>query len=193
MTWIKTMPYDQADPELKRIYESVRALYPREYADPVVAITNADGTSDSITAAHSLIPEAMRHMMSGLGVLLQPNLPLTRRQQEMIAAVVSMQNQCFYWLESHLEFLSRASLDKELAAELRRDYTQARLDEADRVMLDYVRKITTAAQTITPADHEQLRAAGYDDIGILQITLIASWFNYINRVADALGVGKGTA
>ena len=55
-----------------------------------------DGSSDSIVAAHSLIPEAMRHIMSGLGVLLQPNLPLTRRQQEMIASVVSVQNSCFY-------------------------------------------------------------------------------------------------
>ena len=96
MTWIKTVPYEDANPELRRVYESVRALYPAEYADPVSAVTHSDGTSDSITAAHSLIPEAMRHMMSGLGVLLQPNLPLTRRQHEMIAAVVSVKNQCFY-------------------------------------------------------------------------------------------------
>lgn len=96
MTWIKTVPYEQADAGLKQVYESVRALYPREYADPVAALTRADGSNDSIVAAHSLIPEAMRHMMSGFGVLLQPNLPLTRRQQEMIASVVSVQNQCFY-------------------------------------------------------------------------------------------------
>jgi hypothetical protein len=96
MAWIKTVPYEQADPELKRVYEAVRALYPGEYADPVAALVRADGTSESISAAHSLIPEAMRHMMSGLGVLLQPNLPLTRRQQEMIASVVSVENQCFY-------------------------------------------------------------------------------------------------
>jgi len=96
MTWIKTVPYDQAGPELRRLYESIRALYPAEYADPVAAVTRADGTGDSITAAHSLIPEAMRHMMSGLGILLQPDLPLTRRQQEMIAAVVSVENRCFY-------------------------------------------------------------------------------------------------
>jgi len=96
MTWIKTIPYEVADPELRRIYEAVRPLYPAEYADPVAAVTRPDGTSDSITAAHSLIPEAMRHMMSGLGVLLQPDLPLTRRQHEMIAAVVSVKNQCFY-------------------------------------------------------------------------------------------------
>lgn len=96
MTWIKTIPHEAADEELKKLYESVRALYPREYADPVKAIARKDGGSDSIVAAHSIIPEAMRHMMSGLAVLLQPNLPLTRRQQEMIASVVSLQNQCFY-------------------------------------------------------------------------------------------------
>ena len=96
MTWIKTIPYEEASHELKRVYEAVRALYPKEYADPVQTLTRPDGGSDSIVAAHSIIPEAMRHMMSGLGVLLQPNLPLTSRQQEMIASVVSIQNQCFY-------------------------------------------------------------------------------------------------
>jgi alkylhydroperoxidase family enzyme len=57
-------------------------------------------------------------------------------------------------------------------------------------MLDYVVLITKDATLISPADHERLRAVGFDDTGILQITLIASWFNYINRVADALGVGR---
>ena len=54
-------------------------------------------------------------------------------------------------------------------------------------MLDYVVQITRDATRISPADHERLRSVGFDDKGILQITLIASWFNYINRVADALG------
>lgn len=57
-------------------------------------------------------------------------------------------------------------------------------------MLDYVAQLTRDATRITPEDHETLRAVGFDDQGILQITLIASWFNYINRVADALGVGR---
>ena len=97
MTWIKTVPPAQAGPELRQIYESVRALYPPEYRGELVpSLVRPDGTTDSISAAHSLIPEAMRHMMSGLGVLLQPHLPLTRRQQEMIAAVVSVHNSCFY-------------------------------------------------------------------------------------------------
>jgi alkylhydroperoxidase family enzyme len=57
-------------------------------------------------------------------------------------------------------------------------------------MLDYVVQLTRDATRLGPGDHERLRAAGFDDTGILQITLIASWFNYINRVADALGVGR---
>ena len=57
-------------------------------------------------------------------------------------------------------------------------------------MLQYVVKLTKDATRVAPEDHERLRAAGFDDRGILQITLIAAWFNYINRVADALGVGR---
>ncbi len=57
-------------------------------------------------------------------------------------------------------------------------------------MLDYVARLTKDATDISQQDHERLRAVGFDDQGILQITLIASWFNYINRVADALGVGR---
>ena len=73
---------------------------------------------------------------------------------------------------------------------LEEDYQTAPIAEQDRVMLDYVVQITKDATRISPADHERLRAVGFDDKGILQITLIASWFNYINRVADALGVGR---
>ena len=71
------------------------------------------------------------------------------------------------------------------------DYRKAPISEQEKVMLDYVVQITRDATRISPADHERLRAVGFDDKGILQITLIASWFNYINRVADALGVGRG--
>ena len=58
-------------------------------------------------------------------------------------------------------------------------------------MLEYAVKITRDATEIQPSDHETLRSVGFDDRAILQITLIASWFNYVNRVADALGVGRG--
>jgi len=82
-------------------------------------------------------------------------------------------------------------LDQELVAALEADYRNAPISEQEKVMLDYVVQITRDATRISPADHERLRSVGFDDKGILQITLIASWFNYINRVADALGVGRG--
>ncbi len=73
---------------------------------------------------------------------------------------------------------------------LQDDYRTAPVSEQDRAMLDFAAQLTRDATRITSEDHERLRAVGFDDKGILQITLIASWFNYINRVADALGVGR---
>ncbi len=93
-------------------------------------------------------------------------------------------------MESHAEFLRRVSLDEDLVAGLRADHKTAPITQAERVMCDYVVQLTRDATKISPKYHENLRAHGFDDIAILQITLIASWFNYINRVADALGVGR---
>ena len=73
---------------------------------------------------------------------------------------------------------------------LEKDYANAPISQQDRVMLDYVIKLTKDATKVCREDIEGLRKAGFDDRGILQITLIASWFNYINRVADSLGVGR---
>jgi len=77
-----------------------------------------------------------------------------------------------------------------MVAELRKDFRSAPISEQDKVMLEYVVKLTRDATQCTPEDHRRLRTVGFDDRGILQITLIAAWFNYINRVADALGVGR---
>ena len=82
------------------------------------------------------------------------------------------------------------TLDEKLVRAIQEDYEHAPLSPTDRAMLDYVGKITVDATSIGPEDHENLRGHGFDDRAILQITLIASWFNYINRVADALGVGR---
>jgi len=82
------------------------------------------------------------------------------------------------------------TLDAALVAALEEDYTKAAVSDQERAMLDYVVQLTKDATRIGPQHHDRLRAAGFDDRGILQITLIAAWFNYINRVADALGVGR---
>ena len=82
------------------------------------------------------------------------------------------------------------TLDDDFVNALQADLTNAPLPETDRVIVDYVVKLTKDAKKVSPLDHERLRAAGFDDKGILQITLIASWYNYINRVADSLGIGR---
>ena len=82
------------------------------------------------------------------------------------------------------------TLDQELIDALQRDYTTAPITGSERAMLDYVVKLTRDATKVGKEDHKRLRAVGFGDQAILQITLIASWFNYINRVADALGVGR---
>ncbi len=82
------------------------------------------------------------------------------------------------------------TMDEPFVESIRKDFRSAPISDQDRIMLEYVEQLTRDATRISPAHHNKLRAAGFDDRGILQITLIASWFNYINRVADALGVGR---
>lgn len=82
------------------------------------------------------------------------------------------------------------TLDESLVERLRADYRSAPITAAEKAMLDYAVQLTRDATRLTREDVDGLRAHGFDDRGILQIALIASWFNYINRVADALGVGR---
>jgi len=77
-----------------------------------------------------------------------------------------------------------------MVAALQKDWRTAPISGQDKVMVEYVVKLTKDATQCSRVDHDKLRAVGFDDRGILQITLIAAWFNYINRVADALGVGR---
>jgi len=93
MTWIKTIGPDQAEGPLKEALAAQRALYPKEYAAPVQP--TGDGTS-GIVASHSLIPDALYHAFSTFGVLMSPELPLTRAQHEMITTMVSVTNRCRY-------------------------------------------------------------------------------------------------
>lgn len=93
MTWIRTIPQSQTDDLTRRMMEEQRKLYPPEYATPV--FKTGDGPS-AIVASHSLIPKALFHAFATFGELMSPELPLTRRQHEVIATVVSVTNRCFY-------------------------------------------------------------------------------------------------
>ncbi|HLO00419.1 MAG TPA: hypothetical protein VK208_18320 [Pyrinomonadaceae bacterium] len=93
MTWIKTIsPKD--DELVRRAMEAQRELYPSEYAVPIHP--TPDQQSSEIVASHSLIPVALEHAFATFGVLMSPELPLSRRQHEMITTVVSVVNRCHY-------------------------------------------------------------------------------------------------
>jgi len=93
MTWIKTFRMDE-DERVKQAIEAERKLYPVEYRTPAPAVDH--GEANSITASHSLIPDALYHSFSAYGAMLSPDLPLQRRQHEMIATIVSVANRCHY-------------------------------------------------------------------------------------------------
>ena len=93
MTWIKTVAVDESD-EVRKAVESQRELYPIEYATPVHP--TLDGETAGIVASHSLIPTALYHAFATFGSLMSPDLPLDRRQHEMITTVVSVTNRCHY-------------------------------------------------------------------------------------------------
>jgi hypothetical protein len=91
MAWIKTIPFSQAGPALRTALDAQQRLYPKEYArDP------GDDGERSVVATHTLIPDALYHAFATFGVLMSPELPLTRRQHEMITTRVSAVNRCHY-------------------------------------------------------------------------------------------------
>ncbi len=93
MAWIKTLPMAEADDALRRAMEAQRALYPGEYATPVHP---SEGGGAQIVESHSLIPDALYHAFATFGVLMSPQLPLSRRHHEIITTMVSVTNRCVY-------------------------------------------------------------------------------------------------
>ena len=90
MAWIKTIPYEEADDELRQAMEAQHSLYPKEYE------RRPDDTSESIVSTHTLIPQALHHAFAAFGALMSPKLPLSRAQHEMITTHVSAINRCHY-------------------------------------------------------------------------------------------------
>jgi hypothetical protein len=93
MTWIRTIPMSEADDKLHQALEGQKAFYPKEYAEPVHP---DDAGGASIVGAHTLLPEALYHSFATFGALMSPELPLSRRQHEMITTMVSVTNRCRY-------------------------------------------------------------------------------------------------
>lgn len=71
---------------------------------------------------------------------------------------------------------------------IKRDYREADLEPRCRAMLDFAVTVTKSQQHIDRHEVDQLRAAGLSDEDVLNVVQIVGFFNYYNRLVDALGV-----
>jgi uncharacterized peroxidase-related enzyme len=173
MAWIDVIPEADATGDLRAAYD---------------AIARQRGKLSNIMRVHSLHPEAMQTHMDLYLSLLFSRSPLRRADRELLATVVSAVNGCAYCVHHHAEALHAYWKDRDRVEQVMDDYAAADLPEATRAMLDYAVKLTRTPEATTEADVKVLRAAGYDDRAILDINLITSYFNFVNRIASGLGV-----
>lgn len=171
--WIRTIDEDEADGELKLAYDRVRA---------------ARGGVANIFKAQSLDPKSLQaHLDLYLSLMFGAG-GLSRREREMVAVVVSAVNGCDYCVEHHSAALRRYVKDEGLVADLGHAPRDAKLDSRDRAAVDYAMALTKDPSSVTKNSVEGLRAVGMTDEEILRLNLIVGYFNFVNRVANGLGV-----
>jgi uncharacterized peroxidase-related enzyme len=177
MAWIDTVSEDTATRPLKDIYDQIDAHR---------------GKVANILKAQSLNPDALRAHLDLYETLLFGISDLSRVEREMIAVVVSAENGCAYCVRHHQAALAARVDDEALIEQLAADYTAVGvpepLTEKQRVMLDYAARLTTDVADMAETDVDALREAGWKSRGILDINLVASYFNFVNRIAEGLGV-----
>jgi uncharacterized peroxidase-related enzyme len=173
MAWIDTIAPADADGELAALYDD---------------IADARGGVANILQAHSLNPDALRDHVDLYQTLLFGQSNLRRAEREALAVVVSAANDCEYCVRHHAEALAAYWADDRVEA-LAADYTA--LDDLSpklRAACDFAARLTTAPGEPTEDDVDQLREAGWSDRDVLDIALITSYFNFVNRLATGLGV-----
>ncbi len=173
MPWIRTVDERTAEGELKGVYEQ---------------IAKSRGKVANIMKVHSLNPSSMRDHMTLYRNLMYDRMGLSREDRELIAVVVSNVNDCAYCVSHHGEALNKYWNDQPRVRRVSHDYTLERLPEPQMRMLEYAEKLTRTPEEMDPSDVESLREAGWSDEDILNINLVTSYFNFVNRIALGLGV-----
>ena len=142
----------------------------------------------AIFQALSLNPGALERVKRLNETLAFGSSALSRVQEEAIATVVAAANRCRYGALTHGGFLRLHSGDEQLASALLADYSQSGLAAEDQAMLEFAIKLTLEPASVDREDVEGLREAGFDDEEILSIVLITGLVNFMNRLAQGLGV-----
>jgi uncharacterized peroxidase-related enzyme len=181
---IKMLGLAEAEGGLKDFYDLLKA---RAGARPPV-YNSPGGEIPNIIKAHSLDLEGMK-LASGISAAVHGGpFSLPWKEREMLNTVVSSTNRCFYCVSAHAEFLRAASRDRKLAAQVKANFRKAKLSGRHSHMLEFVEKLTRSPWRVSGRDSDSLRSAGFNDDEILHIVLGAAHLNYLNRVADGLGI-----
>jgi len=173
MTWITTIDETTAEGELARIYREIE---------------KGRGKISNIMRSQSLAPGAMKAHMDLYMELLFARGGLSRAERELIAVVVSVENGCAYCTEHHAEALAAWWRDRERVARFREDPETAGLSEREAALARFARTLTREPSASGRTGVEALRAVGLECEEILQATLITGYFNFVNRIAEGLGV-----
>ncbi|NOD95645.1 peroxidase-related enzyme [Ruegeria sp. HKCCD6228] len=178
MSWIRTIPFEQATGRLKKLYDRV---------------TGPGNNVDNIMMAHSLRPHSMEgHMAIYKAVLHHSGNKIPKWFLEALGVWVSSLNRCGYCVEHHFAGLQRLLDNEERGNAIRaaieaRDPAAAPLDAAQVAAMTYARKLTEDPGDLVEADVTALRTAGWDDGEILEINQVCSYFSYANRTVLGLG------
>ncbi len=173
MSWIQTIDESDARGRLKEVYSRIRG---------------SRGKVSNIFKVQSLDPRSLgAHLDFYLSIMFGAG-GLGRAQREMIAVAVSSTNECQYCVAHHSEALAKYVKDERFIKKLARSPSEAKLEPKDRTMLAYVVKLTKTPRLIAEQDIMELQNAGFNDQQILQIATVASYFNFVNRLASGLGV-----
>jgi len=173
--WTAPVAPEAARGDLAKLYERIRAASSR-------------GAVSLLWQSAGHDPRGLDAMHALYRTLMDDPAPLTRAQAELIAVVVSATNGCGYCVAHHGPKLAAALGDAALARAVARDYREANLKAADRVLLDCAVALTCEPAERKLEDIERLREYGFDDAAIVKATEIAAYYNLSNRLACALGV-----
>jgi uncharacterized peroxidase-related enzyme len=173
MAWIKTIPPAEATGDLAEQYGRMK---------------DAAGNVANILSIHSLNPAGLRSHFDLYKTLMFGRSDLSRAQREMIAVVVSKTNACHYWIRHHAEGLRKETRDTALVEAIVSDFRGAPISRAEHALLEFTEKLTREPSSCKEGDIQILRQAGWSDRTILDATLIISYFAFVNRIADGLGV-----
>ncbi len=173
MAWIEVLERENAQGQLSEIYDEV---------------SRKRGGIANVYKIHSMNPPTLKAHLELYMSLLYRKGGLSRAQREMIAVTVSALDECEYCVVHHSEALARYVKSTETLKSLRQDYRETDLPEKERAMLDYCAKLTMDPYKMRERDVEELRTTGFTDSEILDINLITSYFNFVNRVVLGLGV-----